>query len=133
MLIAEFLVSLATGYAAVGLVVAVAFLVVGIDRIDPNARGVYVFRPLLVPGIVVLWPLVISRWAALERETQPDNSKFDGGRRLVKTPHRRVHRQIWFLLAFVLPVILAAAFVLRPLGAAPNAPVEIERAKDDVQ
>jgi hypothetical protein len=68
MLIAEFLVSVATWYGAAGLVVAFAFLVVGIDRIDPNARGVYAFRPLLVPGVVLLWPLVLGRWAALERE-----------------------------------------------------------------
>lgn len=54
-------------YAAIGGVVAIAFLVFGIDRIDHAAHGSYVFRPLLAPGLVMLWPLVIWRWRALER------------------------------------------------------------------
>lgn len=53
-------------YAGVGLVVGLAFLAVGIDRVDPAARGAYAFRPLLAPGLVLLWPLVAWRWAALE-------------------------------------------------------------------
>jgi hypothetical protein len=47
--------------------VAVLFLVFGIDRIDPSARGTYTFRLALVPGIVLLWPVVSMRWLALER------------------------------------------------------------------
>ena len=39
----------------------------GIDRIDPAARGSYTFRPLLVPGIMLLWPLVLRRWQTLEK------------------------------------------------------------------
>lgn len=55
-------------YAALGAAVALAFLVFGIERIDPAARGAYAFRPLLVPGLVLLWPLVLWRWRLLERE-----------------------------------------------------------------
>ncbi len=54
-------------YGAIGAVVAAAFLVLGIDRVDPGARGSYAFRPLLIPGIVMLWPIVLWRWFALER------------------------------------------------------------------
>jgi hypothetical protein len=50
-----------------GLLTAAAFLTVGIDRVDPSARGAFAFRPLLVPGVLLLWPLVLWRWAALER------------------------------------------------------------------
>lgn len=50
-----------------GLLTALAFLLVGIDRVAPLARGAHAFRPLLLPGIVLLWPLVILRWIALER------------------------------------------------------------------
>jgi hypothetical protein len=53
------------GYAGMG--VAALFLLFGIDRVDPQARGAYTFRPLLLPGVVVLWPLVLARWLALER------------------------------------------------------------------
>jgi len=50
----------------VGAGVAVLFLTVGVDRIDPDARGAYVFRLLLIPGILMLWPLVLWRWAREE-------------------------------------------------------------------
>lgn len=54
-------------YAAVGALVAFLFLVIGIDRIDASARGSIVFRPLLIPGIMLLWPLVLKRWTERER------------------------------------------------------------------
>jgi hypothetical protein len=54
-------------WAAPGLLVAVAFLSVGIDRIDHAAAGAYAFRPLLIPGILLLWPLVLWRWIVLVR------------------------------------------------------------------
>ena len=57
----------AVAYSAVGAFVAAAFLLLGLDRVDPAARGAYAFRPLLVPGLVLLWPLVALRWLALAR------------------------------------------------------------------
>lgn len=59
-------------YGALGAAVALAFLTVGIERIDPAARGAYAFRPLLVPGLVLLWPLVLWRWRRLKRECPPE-------------------------------------------------------------
>lgn len=64
---ATLLYHLAIAYAGVGAVVAFAFILVGLDRIDPAARGAIAFRPLLLPGAVLLWPLVLARWIALER------------------------------------------------------------------
>ncbi|MBN36101.1 MAG: hypothetical protein CMM46_15260 [Rhodospirillaceae bacterium] len=55
-----------TTYFWIGMVVATLFLVIAIDRIDPNAHGAFIFRVLLIPGIIVLWPLVLLRWAVLE-------------------------------------------------------------------
>jgi hypothetical protein len=55
-------------YGGIGLVVAVAFLLVGIDRVDPAAQGAYAVRPLLLPGLVLLWPLVLWRWRVLARQ-----------------------------------------------------------------
>lgn len=63
---AELIVRIVEIYAWIGLGVAALFLVVGIDRIDPSARRAYVFRTLLIPGVVVLWPLVTVRWLVLE-------------------------------------------------------------------
>lgn len=64
---ADLIVQAATVYLGVGGVVALAFLLLGIDRVDPQARGAYLFRPMIAPGLVLLWPLVLARWAALAR------------------------------------------------------------------
>lgn len=57
----------ATAYGAAGIVLALAFLLWGIDQVDPTATGAYAFRPLLMPGLVLLWPVVAVRWAILAR------------------------------------------------------------------
>ena len=54
-------------YLAAGVLVALAFVLWGIDRDDPGAAGAYAFRPLLLPGLVLLWPAVVARWSALAR------------------------------------------------------------------
>ncbi|MBY0613400.1 MAG: hypothetical protein K2P80_14570 [Beijerinckiaceae bacterium] len=64
-MIANLLLTIALAYAAIGCVVAAAFLVFGIDRVDPTAHGAYAFRPLLAPGAIMLWPVVAWRWRAL--------------------------------------------------------------------
>ncbi len=64
---AAWVVGLAQAYAVLGLVVGLAFLLRGIDRIDPAARGAHAFRPLILPGLVLLWPVVAWRWARLAR------------------------------------------------------------------
>jgi hypothetical protein len=57
-----------TIYLAIGIVLGVAFLFVGIGRVDPAARGAFAFRPLLLPGLTLLWPFVAVRWWSLVRE-----------------------------------------------------------------
>jgi hypothetical protein len=61
------IVQCATIWLLVGFVVGAVFLFVGIDRIDPSARGSYAFRPLLLPGLTLLWPFVALRWFRLSR------------------------------------------------------------------
>lgn len=65
---AELIVHAATLYVLAGAVVAAVFLLFGVDRIDPQARGAYTFRPVVAPGVVLLWPLVLHRWITLERQ-----------------------------------------------------------------
>jgi hypothetical protein len=55
-------------YAVVGAVVAGFFLLFGVARISPKARNSYLFRLLVLPGVVGLWPVVVWRWYALEKE-----------------------------------------------------------------
>jgi len=49
-------------YGAVGLAVAGAFILFALEAVAPPARGAIAFRPVLVPGLVLLWPLVLWRW-----------------------------------------------------------------------
>ena len=57
-------------YGAIGTVVALAFVLVGVERVDPSAAGAVAFRPLLLPGAALLWPLVLARWVAAERRAR---------------------------------------------------------------
>ena len=66
--VAHGLVLLGRAWGAIGGAVAAAFLLGGgIERVEPAARGAYAMRPLLLPGVVLLWPLVLWRWAVLSR------------------------------------------------------------------
>ena len=56
---AELVLALAGAYAAAGLAIGFAFRFRGVD---PAARGAHAFRPLLLPGLVLLWPLMPWRW-----------------------------------------------------------------------
>lgn len=84
----------------IGGAVAVPFLLFGIDRLDEDARGAYVFRPLLIPGILLIWPLVLWRWYVLA------NHKDDWAKR--HRPARHNHK--WVALA--LPVSIIAILVV---------------------
>jgi len=55
-------------WGVIGLMVAIAFLLLGFDRVDPGAKDAYAVRPLFVPGLVLLWPVVLWRWAILAKE-----------------------------------------------------------------
>jgi hypothetical protein len=50
-------------YAGIGLLVGIAFIVRGIDRLDPVATGSsWGFRLLILPGAAALWPLITRYW-----------------------------------------------------------------------
>lgn len=63
-------------WGGLGIAVAIVFLFIGIDRVDEDARGAYIFRPLLVPGILLIWPLVLWRWVQIETESAPWMSRY---------------------------------------------------------
>ncbi len=95
---AAILVALGQAWLLAGLGVGVAFLLFGLDRVDAAARGAYGFRPLLLPGLVLLWPLVAPEPCA------PPS---------LRRRHKRAHAVLWLGLAGLLPLILATALVLR--------------------
>lgn len=62
MAIAEFIILLVEWYLYAGIAVALAFVIYGVDKIDEAAHGSFLFRVLIVPGLVGLWPLVLVMW-----------------------------------------------------------------------
>ncbi len=63
--LAAFVVAAWQWYAVAGLAFAAAFVTRGVGRIDPMAREApWTFRLLIVPGVVVWWPLLLVRWLA---------------------------------------------------------------------
>ena len=101
------LLEFAGGYALIGLCTAAIFLVRGIDQADPNARGAWAFRPLLIPGLVLIWPLVLWRWWRLAR-----------GENLARRhrPPRSAQDHLALALALLVPLILATALLARQDG-----------------
>lgn len=66
--IAEWILVTFATYAAMGALFAVPFLFVGMQRIDAQAKASgFVFRLLILPGVVAFWPLLLRRWLASPR------------------------------------------------------------------
>jgi hypothetical protein len=83
MTIAEWVVNLAIIYVVIGLVFAVAFVTIGIGRIDSAAKGSPVmFRLLILPGVAAFWPVLLKRW--LGGQVQPP---------VETNPHRQAARE----------------------------------------
>lgn len=102
----------------IGGAVAVPFLIFGIDRLDEDARGAYVFRPLLVPGILLLWPLVLWRWYVLG--TGRDQWA------LRHQPRRDNHKWVALAMPLAIVVIIGAGLSVRQSPPTDIAPVLLE-------
>ncbi|MEM6588406.1 MAG: hypothetical protein AAF641_08170 [Pseudomonadota bacterium] len=84
----------------VGLAVGVLFLLFGIHRVDEDADGAVAFRPLLIVGIVLIWPLVLWRWTVLARGRDNWQARH--------VPPRAVH----MIAAVFLALAVGAALIL---------------------
>lgn len=115
---AELILDLASWWGWIGLVVGAAFLTFGIDRIDENARGAYVFRPLLLPAVILIWPLVLWRWAVLET-----GSDFWPNRH---RPPRRAHRFAALGFVIIIPVVILAGLAIKQTWPEAFEPVLLE-------
>jgi hypothetical protein len=63
MSVAHAILFLAAAYAVAGLAFTVAFVTVGVGRIDHAARGSPIgFRLIILPASVALWPVLLIKW-----------------------------------------------------------------------
>ena len=68
MTVVEWFVNALVAYAGVGLIFGLAFVSLGIGRVDPVARGSGLgFRVIVLPGAVALWPVLLKRWLRASR------------------------------------------------------------------
>jgi hypothetical protein len=102
---AAFLLHLGQVWLGIGAVTAAAFVLAGAGRVQPGAAGSWPFRLLLIPGILLIWPLVLLRWAQLERgATAPGQ------------PPLRAQSRAALLLALAIPAILTLGLAVRQNG-----------------
>ena len=80
---AEWLVVAMVAYALAGALFALAFVVAGVSRIDPTAKGSTLgFRIVIFPAAAALWPLLLHRWT-----TGCSEAPFERNRH--RDPHRK--------------------------------------------
>ena len=78
MTLIEILLVGAAAYLGLGLLFAIPFVLKGVGKLDPSAKaGTWGFRLLILPGTVLLWPLLAKRWMT------------GAGVPLESTPHKR--------------------------------------------
>lgn len=100
-----------------GAAVAALFLTIGIDRVDEDARDAYVFRPLLIPGILMIWPLVLWRWWQIERVGEVTMSRY--------MPVRRAHTTATLLMGAAIVLVLMLGWGARQSWPGDIAPVQL--------
>jgi hypothetical protein len=62
-LVARAFVLLLTVYAMLGMLFAVLFVWIGVQRLDAQAVGAGIgFRLLILPGVAAFWPMLFARW-----------------------------------------------------------------------
>jgi hypothetical protein len=117
------LVSLAAVYAGCGLIVAVVFLARWCKSFDPSATdGTWGFRLLIVPGIIVLWPMILAKVRTIRSGGTAQGP--------AETPFRqemlrRNHGLAFMALAIVGPLLFAVALIWRAPRLEDTPPVDV--------
>lgn len=107
----------------IGLAVGALFLFFGIHRVDEDADGAVAFRPLLIVGIVLIWPLVIWRWYSLA--SGRDNWKAR------HVPPRSFHRIAALFMATTVLASITLSIALKQTWPDHIAPEQISEAGQD--
>ena len=105
------------GWLVLGGLVAAACLFCGIDQIDEDAEQAYVFRPLLVPAILLIWPLVLWRWRVLAAGGDQWQKRYD--------PPRRRHPVFAYIMPLAMALIIGTGLTIRQVWPEDFVPVQI--------
>ncbi len=70
--VATLIAAAGAGYAALGILFAIAFVTAGLPRVDHAAANApWGFRLVIIPGVVALWPWMLARWRRANRSPRP--------------------------------------------------------------
>ncbi len=122
---AEIILMIVRIWGVIGAVVALGFLTFGIDQVDEDAQDAYVFRPLIVPGILLIWPIVIWRWFVLATGRDHWPNRYH--------TRRRNHHWVGMLMPIAIIVILATGWSVRQTWPAHIAPVQLSAPQEPTQ
>ncbi|WP_223423758.1 hypothetical protein [Tateyamaria pelophila] len=100
-----------------GALTAAVFLTVGIERVDEDAQGAYVFRPLLIPGVMLIWPLVLWRWWRIESQRAGWAERYK--------PVRGAHGAAALLMSLGIIAIIVTGLSVRQEWPGDTAPVQL--------
>jgi hypothetical protein len=103
---------LAGVYAVMGVLFAVPFVCRWAGQLDASARtGSWGFRLIILPGVVALWPVLAGKvWRVHKGAYVPPVAEKPVPPRWL----RKIHGMGFRVLAVAMPVVCAAALVLRP-------------------
>lgn len=120
--IAQALVMAMQAWGIIGALVAAVFLTIGMDRIDEDARGAYIFRPLLIPGVLLIWPLVLWRWWRIETEAAPWAARY----RAVRAPYGPAV----IAMSIAIVAVIATGLSVRQTWPADVAPLQLSEGEN---
>jgi hypothetical protein len=71
MLFLEIILLLVAAYLGAGLLFAIGFLFWGIEKVDEGAAHASIgFRIIILPGLMVFWPVLLKKWLHEHRKTR---------------------------------------------------------------
>ncbi len=63
-------------YLIMGIIFAILFVAKGVDKVDENMHGTnWKLRLLLIPGLALLWPIMLKKLAANQSEIRNRKSE----------------------------------------------------------
>lgn len=110
-------------YAAAGAAVSVALHLKGLARIDHATIGAKpLFRVLISPGLIALWPVMLVKW---RKALRGENTAGPLERPVSAAGLRAIHGHLIRVIAVLTPVAVALAVATRPPANASETPLNI--------